>query len=418
MAHVLVLSLVFPPDAVSTAQIMGDLAEDLQRQGHSVSVVTTTPHYNHDADAEARQPLHPWWGGLVQRSTFRGMPVYHTLMPAKAASVPRRLLAWGLFHLLSVAVGVLALRRVDVILAPSPPLTIGVAAWLLGAWHGAPYVYNVQELYPDIAINLGALKNPTAIRAAFALERFVYRHAGRVTVIANRMRRRLLEKGVPEDRIAVVPNFVDTEELAAVPAPNGFTREQGLDGRFVVCYAGNLGPAQGLDSLLEAAKTLVDAPEIAFVLVGGGTLWDHLAARIQAEGLTNVHLVAHQPYARVPEIYGASDLSIVPQAATIGSDAVPSKVYRIMSCGGAVLAATDDGSDLAELVRSAGCGFVVPQDSPAAIAAAVRHAASRRSELASMGEAGRRYVAAHYDRPVVTGQYGKLIGQLAAGRAA
>lgn len=417
MARVLVLSLVFPPDAVSTAQIMGDLAEDLQREGHSVAVVTTTPHYNHDADAEARQPLRPWWG-FVRRSTFRGMPVYHTLMPAKSSSVPLRLMAWALFHLLSVAVGVLALRRVDVILAPSPPLTIGVAAWLLGAWHRAPFVYNVQELYPDIAINLGALKNRTAIRAAFALERFVYRHAGRVTVIADRMRRRLLEKGVPADRIAVVPNFVDTRALAAVPAPNEFTREQGLDGRFVVCYAGNLGPAQGLDALLDAAKFLADRPDIAFVLVGGGTLWDDLGARIRAEGLANVHLVAHQPFARVPEIYGASDLSVVPQAAAIGSDAVPSKVYRIMSCGGAVLAATDDGSDLAELVRSAGCGFVVPQDSPAAIAAAVRQAASRRTELAAMGEAGRRYVAAHYDRPVVTGQYGKLIGQLAAGRAA
>ena len=101
MAHVLVLSLVFPPDAVSTAQIMGDLAVDLRALGHSVSVLTTTPHYNRDAEADGRQPRRPWWGRLVQRSDLHGMPVFHTAMPRKTGSIPMRLLAWTLFHVLS-----------------------------------------------------------------------------------------------------------------------------------------------------------------------------------------------------------------------------------------------------------------------------------------------------------------------------
>ncbi|MEZ5290847.1 MAG: glycosyltransferase family 4 protein [Vicinamibacterales bacterium] len=418
MARVLVLSLVFPPDAVSTAQIMGDLADDLARRGHDVTVLTTTPHYNRDADAEARQPRRPWWGRLVQRSEFRGLPVLHTWMPAKSASVPMRLLAWSLFHALSVVVGVAAIRRVDVILVPSPPLTMGVAAWLLGRWHRAPFVYNVQELYPDIAINLGAVRHPVAIRLLFGLERFVYARASAITVIAERMRRRLLDKGVAPDKVSVIPNFVDTSDLRAVPAPNGFSAELGLDGRFVVCYAGNLGPAQGLDTLLDAAARLQDDPRIAVVLVGGGTHWHHLARRIRDERLANVHLVPHQPYARVPEIYGASDLSVVPQAAAIGADAVPSKVYRIMACGRVVLAATEPDSDLAVLVRTAGCGIVVPQDAPAAIAEAIRTAAAGGAALAAMGEAGRRHVAEHYARPVVTGRYHALVDALARRRAA
>ena len=409
MAHVLVLSLVFPPDAVSTAQIMGDLVQDLRTLGHTVSVVTTTPHYNRDADAEARQPLRPWWGRVVQRSDWHDTPVFHTLMPAKSGSVPLRLAAWMLFHVLSLLAGTIAVRRVNVIITPSPPLTMGVVAWLLGAWHRAPFIYNVQELYPDIAINLGAVRNRAAIRLLYALERFVYRRSARVTPIAERMRHRLVDKGVPGERITVIPNFVDMDVLHAVPSPNRFSREAGIDGRFVVCYAGNLGPAQGLETLLDAARLLADEPDIVVVLVGGGTLWDHLALRIRDEQLTNVRLMTHQPFSRVPEIYGASHLSVVSQAVSTGSDAVPSKVYRIMACGGAVLAATEPQSDLAQLVTTGQCGFIVPQDSPPTIAAVIRQAFHARETLASMGRSGREHVLAHYSRPVVTARYDSLI---------
>jgi colanic acid biosynthesis glycosyl transferase WcaI len=276
---------------------------------------------------------------------------------------------------------------------------------MLGGWHRAPFIYNVQELYPDIAINLGAVRNRTAIRLLFALERFVYARAARITLIAERMRRRLVEKGVPAARTVVIPNFVDMTLLRAVPSPNEFTREADIDGRFVICYAGNLGPAQGLDTLLDAARLVADEPAIVLVLVGGGTLWNHLGTRIREEQLSNVRLVAHQPFSRVPEIYGASHLSVVSQAAATGSDAVPSKVYRIMACGGAVLAATDAESDLAHLIAAGGCGFVVPQESPQAIASAIRDAFRHRESLAAMGASGRRHVIAHYARPVVTARY-------------
>jgi colanic acid biosynthesis glycosyl transferase WcaI len=409
VADVLVLTLVFPPDSVSTAQIMGELGDDLRRAGHHLSVITTTPHYNRDPEQEARQPLRPFWGRLVQESSFRGIRTFHTRMPAKGRSVAGRLLAWLQFHLLSLAVGIVVLRRVDVILTPSPPLTMGVVAWLLGIWHRAPFLYNVQELYPDIAINLGAVRNRWVIRLLFALERFVYSRATTIAVIADQMRRRLLEKGVPASKVIVIPNFVDVEALVPVPAPNGFTHEHGLDGRFVVTYAGNLGPAQGLDALLDASRLLADVPEVLVVLVGGGTLWTAFAQRIVQQHLNNVRLIAVQPFSRVPEIYGASDLNVVMLASSTGSDAVPSKVYRIMSCGKAVLAATEATSDLAALVREAGCGLTVPQDDPAAIAQAIRQACADRPALERMGQAGRRHVAANYARPIVTARYDRAL---------
>lgn len=407
--HVLILTLVFPPDSVSTAQIMGDLAADLKTLGHDVTVLTTTPHYNRDREAEARQPLKPWCGRLVQQSSFEGVRVLHALMPAKSGSIVGRLAAWLQFHALSLVIGFIALRRVDVIITPSPPLTMGVVAWLLGLRHRAPFIYNVQEIYPDIAINLGAVRNPLAIRLLHALERFVYARASAITVIADRMRQRLVDKGVAPPRVVVVPNFVDLDVLKAVPAPNAFTRAHDLDHRFVVSYAGNLGPAQGLETLLEAARLLSDEPAIVIALIGGGTLQDAFAARIRDERLSNVRLIGHQPFSRVPEIYGASDLSVVTQAASTGSDAVPSKVYRIMACGGTILAATEAGSDLARLVDAAGCGFVVPQSEARAIADAIRRAYRDRMALRAMGESGQRHVIEHYSRARVTGQYDALL---------
>jgi colanic acid biosynthesis glycosyl transferase WcaI len=412
MARVLLLTLVFPPDSVSTAQIMGDLATDLLGLGHDVTVVTTTPHYNRDPELEARQPLRPWWGRVVQRSSFAGATVYHTAMPAKTASIPRRLLAWLQFHILSLAVGVCALRRVDVIVAPSPPLTMGVAAWLLGLRHRAPFVYNVQEIYPDIAIRMGAVRNRRLIALLHRLERFVYARAAVITLIADGMARRLLEKGVPRERIEVIPNFVDVDAFQAVAAPNAFTREFGLDGAFLVTYAGNLGPLQGLDLLLDAAQQLRDEPAVVFAIVGGGTLRDPIARRIRQDRLENVRLIPFQPVSRVPEIYGASDLNVVALASSTGSDAVPSKVYRIMACARPVLAVTDADSDLAALVREAGSGIIAR---PAArdVAEAIRRAHADRSSLAALGAAGRRHVERHYARPLVTARYDALLTRLA-----
>ena len=413
MAHVLVLTLVFPPDGVSTAVIMGELSADLRKAGHDVTVVTTVPHYNRDPDAESRQPLVRMWGPLLYRSDFHGLRVLHVGMPRKSGKLLSRLLAWTQFHALSLVAALSLVRRVDVILAPSPPLTIGVCAWLLGCLYRAPYVYNVQELYPDIAIALGALRNRRAIAVLLALERFVYARARIITVIASRMRQRVLQKSVPAGKVRLIPNFVDVDNMAPRPKACGFSRAHGLDRTFVVTYAGNMGPAQGLDTILDAAALLAREPDLTFLLVGEGVLHDELRATARARGLANVLILPHQSYSVVPEIYAASDLCVVPLAANAASDAVPSKVYRIMACARPVLACADADSDLGELVRRAGCGTVVPPGSPEKLAEAVQAAMRNPAACAEMGQAGRAHVLAHYARDSVSGQYEALIREVA-----
>ncbi|HVT47783.1 MAG TPA: glycosyltransferase family 4 protein [Vicinamibacterales bacterium] len=415
--RVLLLSLVFRPDNVSTAHIMADLAADLVTSGHHVSVFTTTPHYNRDRGAEESQRLRWFWGPLLRTSESHGARVYHAWMPRKGASVILRLAAWVWFHLVSTVAAILLGGPTDVILAPSPPLTVGVSAWIVGRLRGAPFVYNVQEIYPDIAINLGALKNRRLIRVLRGLERFVYRRAHTITAISQRMRERLLEKGVAGDKVVIIPNFVDVESLTPRPKDNAFSRELGVVDKFIVSYAGNIGPAQGLECFIDAAALLRDLPDVRLMLIGDGSLVVPLRERAAALGLTNVVIVPYQPFSRVPDIYGASDVCVVAQAAATASDAIPSKVYRIMACERPIVAATEPASDLARLVLEADAGVVIAPGSADGLAAAVRDAVAHPDLWAARGVSGRRHVLTQYTRRTVSAHYRDTLSHAARDRA-
>ena len=417
MASILILSLVFPPDAVSTAQIMGELAIDLKKCGHQVTVVTTRPHFNRDYEVEAKQPITPIWGPLLGKSDFSGIPAFHTFMPRKGRSVAGRLLGWAGFHALSTAAAFVMAPRPDVILCPSPPLTVGVSAWLVGLLRRCPFVYNVQEIYPDIAINLGVLTSRPVIWVLRALERWVYMRAAAITVIAPRMLENLRGKGVPPGKLRVIPNFVDTEDLHPGPKSNDFSRGLGISDKFVVTYAGNLGPAQGLATVVEAADLLREVPDIHFLMMGGGTSETELGDMVARLGLPNLTLLPYHPYSMMLQVYSASDVCLVPQALETGSDAVPSKVYRIMSCGRAVLAVTEPASDLSRLVLEAGCGVSVRAKEPSQLASAIERLYRARSQCAEMGLAGRRFVLGAGSRFSVTRQYHELLCDVAMRKA-
>ena len=416
MAKILILTLVFPPDSVSTAQIMGELAKDLRESGHEVTVLTTSPHYNRDIEAEHRQPLHRYWGQILKKSSYSGIDIYHVYMPRKGKSIFLRLLSWVGFHLIGTIVGMTLIPRPQIIIAPSPPLTIGLGAWILGKFYHAPYIYNVQEIYPDIAVSLGALRSRGLIGLLLHLERFVYKHAGSITVIAPRMRDRLLGKGVPAGKVNVIPNFVDTDDLSPLPKDNDFSRRHGIYNKFIISYAGNVGPAQGLDTFIDVADLLKNERDIHFMMIGNGLLWDRLTQRINHLGLTNFTCLSYQPYSLMPMIYAASDLCLVPQAPETGCDAIPSKVYRIMACERPVLALTDSNSDLARLISGVGCGMVVNGGSSRMMADVIIEAYKNQDSCRRMGKLGRKHVEEHYARNVVTNHYNGLIGVLTSGR--
>ena len=412
MANITILTLVFRPDNVSTAQLMADLAEDLVARGHQVTVLTTLPHYNHDGMAAAEQPLRRCWGGILRQSEYRGMRVFHTWMPRKGRNKLYRIGTWVGFHVISTVAGLFKVPRPDIILSPSPPLTIGISAWLIARFHHARFIYNVQEIYPDVAINLGAVRNKWVISRLFALERFIDRQADAITVISTRMQHRLLEKGVERAKLVLIPNCVDTRGFVPLPKDNPFSREHALWDKFVVSYAGNMGKPQQLDVLIEAAALLRQNPRVHFLLMGSGSEVDRLRRKAAELSLSNVTFLAHQPYAVMPQAYAAADACYVPQAIGTSNDGIPSKVYRIFASARPVLACTDCGSDLATLVEEANAGTVVTEAKGETVAAAIEQALADEGAWARRGKNGRDHAVREYDRAVVSERYHLLVKEI------
>jgi colanic acid biosynthesis glycosyl transferase WcaI len=415
VARVLVLSLTFPPDNVSTAQLMGELAADLKQAGHDVRVLSSTPHYNQDPEAEARQPLRNYWGRLISRSDFHGIPVYHIFMPRKQANALLRLASWTWFHLVSSIFGAAMSPRPDVIFTPSPPLTNGVNAWLVGRMGRVPFIYNVQEMYPDCLVQLDLIRNPILLKFLYWLEGFVYKKAAAISVISPSMEKALIEsKGMAGSKVHMIENWVDTTQFSPLPKDNDFSRSQGTADRFVVTYAGNMGPHRKIDDLIGAADLLRDRTEVQFMLIGGGTANQRYAQRVRELGLSNCSVLGHQPFSLVPLIYAASDLCFVPLSGELAVAGLPSKVYKIMSSARPVLAATESESYLAELVRKTQCGIVVPPASPEGIAEAVLRYAEDRESLERMGASGRAWVIANCSRGAIVRHYLDIFEQVVA----
>lgn len=394
---------------------MTELAQELRSLGHEITVLTTTPHYSVEPEARARQPLTRQWGGLLYRSDCGDIPVWHAAIPVKGSRVGARLLDYARFHAISTLAGLGTVEAYDVILAPSPPLTIGLSAWLLGMARRVPFIYNVQEIYPDVVVSLGLLRNRRAIRILEALERFVYARARVVTVISEWFRRRLREKGVPAAKLHLIPNFVDTDFMQPGPRHNPFSAAQGLDDTFVVLYAGNIGLTQGFETILDAARRLTHLRDLRFVLVGDGTRRAWLEEQLATHPLPNVQVLPYQPRSTVPHLYATSDLCLVPLKRGTAQDTFPSKIYTIMAAGRPVVASADGDSELAWVVQEARCGWHVPPDDSHALAAAIEQAYQQRDTLPQMGAQGRAYVAAHHSRQAIARQYDTLIRTLTAG---
>ncbi|BBO87643.1 glycosyltransferase family 4 protein [Desulfosarcina ovata] len=409
MAKITFLSLVFPPDSVSTAQIMGELAIELKKYGHDVNVITTTPHYNRDLKAETKQPISNFFGKLIQKSDYHGIPVYHILMLKKGPNVLVRLLAWLNFHFLNTIASIKLLKNPDMLIVPSPPLTMGINAYLFSLIHKCNFIYNVQEIYPDYAIKLGVIKNQPIIAILYALEKFVYKKSKALTVIAPNMAKVILKKGVSASKVHLISNFVDTGELFPQPKKNDFSKKNNLTDKFVVSYAGNMGTGQDLETFIECADILRQNQNIHFLMLGDGVLSGRLKNKVKELSLNNFTFLDYQPYSLMPQIYASSDLSLVPQLKEITDAAIPSKVYRIMACGRTVLALTKPESDLANLIKEAHCGYIVNAGSPDDLSKTILAAEKNRGQVNSMGLSGRKYVEERYSRDHIAEQYHHLI---------
>jgi len=407
--NLLVLCPHFAPDVAPTGEVMTRITTELAARGHRLHVVTALPWYQHHR-------IEPGWTGRPARTQtvdWGRITRVHPF-PTDKRNIPARALAFGGFTALTGLVSVLSRPRPDAVLAMSPPLTLGLAGWLAARARRVPFVFNIQDVFPDVAIELGVITDPSVIRLASWLERFTYLRSDAVTVLSEDLRDNVANKlgrHRPE-RVRVIPNFVDTEHIRPASRDNRYREQFGLTGKTVVMYAGNVGFSQSLDLVLDAAAALAHEPDLVFVINGGGAARPELERR--AGGAPNIRFVDMQPKDRLPEVLAAADIHVVPLRRGLARSSVPSKMYSILASGRPIVASVDAGTEVASVVERAGAGLAVPPDDAEALTKAIARLVADPDEARRMGAAGRASVERWASPAAIAEQYEALFDELRA----
>jgi len=406
--RIAVLCPHFTPDTAPTGEVITRIVHELAALGHELHVVTALPWYReHRIEAgwegkAVRREVTPW-GSITRVNPFPGDDKRNLLRRAAG------------FVGFSALAGLTSLRggRVDAVIAMSPPLTMGLTGWGTHLVRRGPLVFNIQDVFPDAAVETGAITNSKVIAVARWLERVSYHRAAAVTVLSEDLRENVAAKVKPSrrGRVHVIPNFVDTDFIRPADRMTPLRAELGIGAEPVVLYAGNVGFSQSLEMVVDAARQF---PQATFLINGDGAARRSLEAR--AAGLPNVKFSGYQPKDRVPEVLATGDIHLVPLKQGLGRVSVPSKTYSILAAGRPVLAAIDPGTEVPRMLAASGGGVAVAPDEPVAFAAALADLLSDLPGSAAMGQAGREWVTGAASPAAVAVAYQDLIRSLGTRR--
>lgn len=403
--HILLIHQLFirPQDAGGTRHY--EFARYLAQRGHQVTVLAGTRSYltGKPQAAAGREELLP------------GLTVLRSPIPAGVhRSFLRRSLGFLAFLATSTSSG-LRVRGVQAVWGTSPPLSQGLSAWAVARLKGVPWAFEVRDLWPDFAVQMGVLRSPLLIRLAKWLERFLYRRSDRLVVNSPGFLEPLIREGAEAGRIVQIPNGVETGEFDPMADGAKLRAEHGLQDKFVALYAGAHGAANDLGLVLQAAHRLREDPRVVFLLVGDGKEKPALRSQAEALELPNLRFLPPVPKSSIPELLSAADcglaaLSPIPLFATT----LPNKVFDYMAAARPVVLAID--GPIRQVVEGAGAGLAVPPGDAQAMAQAVARLAGDRKLAQEMGRRGRACVEADFERRKLAERMEGLFAELVGSR--
>lgn len=302
-------------------------------------------------------------------------------------------------------------RKCELVFTGSTPPVKGAMVALVKKFRKIKFVYNLHDIFPDSLVGSGLVKKGGLLwKIGRVIENFTYRNADKIIVISEDFKRNIMEKGVPEDKIVVVYNWVDTERVhPVVKEENPLYDEFGIyKDKFNVVYAGNLGNAQNVMLLVEAAEKLKEDDSIQFIIFGTGGIEQELKTAVNENNLNNVKLLPLQPMERVPFVYGVGDVCVVACKEGLGGSAMPSKTWTIMSCGKAVIANFDEG-ELKHIIEENNCGIFTKAGDVDAFVDAIKELKINPGKCAEMGKKGRVFVLDNLNKDICTQKYVEVI---------
>ena len=406
--HILLIHQAFVSPAEPGGTRHYELASHLAQHGHRFTIVASDLSYLTGRRTVARDRL-------VTEQDLDGVRVLRAYTyPSLHRSFFWRIVSFLSFMLTSVWAALRA-GPVDVVMGTSPPMFQAVSAWLVAAVRRRPFVLEIRDLWPEFAIDIGVLRNQVLIVLSRWLEHFLYACATHILVNSPAYRDYLLNKGVPAGKISLIPNGVDPDMFTPDARGERVRQAWGLNGNFVVTYAGALGLANDIPTILKAANRLRDLPQIHFLLVGDGKERANLEALARQLQLPNVTFTGSRPKREMSEILAASNACIatlkdIPMFRTT----YPNKVFDYMAAGRPTILAID--GVIRQVVEVANGGIFVPPGDDAALANAVLSLSEDHRRAAAMGVAARAHVVEHFNRHQQALQFATVIQRLAVAK--
>ncbi|MCL6755069.1 glycosyltransferase family 4 protein [Nostoc sp. CCCryo 231-06] len=409
--HILIYSYNYHPEPIGIAPLMTELAEGLVQRGHQVRVITGMPNY------PQREIYDEYRGKWYVTEQINGVTIQRSYLRIKSKpNLLDRLLLELSFVFTSLPQAFKG-RRPDVIILTVPPLFGTLPVTILGWLYNCPVVLNVQDILPDAAVRIGLLKNKWMIRTLAALEKFAYRSAHTISVIADGFRENLVNKGVPVNKIVCIPNWVNVNFICPLPKQNNsWISSHQIDGKFVVLYSGNIALTQGLETVIEAAVCLRHIREIVFVIVGESIALQRLQKYCLLNGADNVLLLPLQPREKLPEMLAASDVGLIVQKRNVISFNMPSKIPLLLASGRPIVGSVPATGTAAKAIKLSGGGIIVEPESPDAMAAAVHDLYTNPTLGARLGNAGRQFAEENYSLEQALNRYEGLLSHIVTNR--
>lgn len=396
---ILFLTQYFPPESNAPANRVYEFAKTWVEIGHRVQVLTGFPNH-------PRGVIHPGYRRKVfMREKMDGIEVMRTFTFAAANKGRiRRMVQFACFLVSAVVQGAFATKKCDLIVATSPQLLVALAGYLLSVLLRKPFVMEVRDIWPEAILAVGLMKPGPLITMLEKIERFLYRRAQAIVVVTEGFAEKIAAKGIPAEKIMVVPNAVDLRQFNVLEDKSEAKAEYDLGDKFLVSYVGTHGMAHNLSTVIEVAERLQNRADIHFLFVGDGAERERIKALAEEKGLRNVTLLGQQPRHLVPRFIGMSDVCLVPLRNTpLFHSTIPSKIYEIFACGVPLIIGVD--GEARRLVEKARGGVFVEPESVDQMEASILRLYLSAQLRAELGDNGHSFVRREYDRQRIAGNY-------------
>lgn len=390
--RILVLAIHYWPEQTGIGAVLTRRCEYLASVGHEVTVCAAMPYYP-EWRTHAR-----YRGKWTFREERNGVSILRSWIwvPARVSSVKRALLEAS--FLATSLLRAVRTQRPDLLMVVSPPLGLGLSAVLLSRWLKIPYVFDVEDLQPDTAADLGMLPG-RVLPLLYRLEALAYRNAELIFTVTEGMRKKVIAKGIPARKIAVLSNPADKKLFNVGTSIDGsaFRKKHSLEGKFIVAHSGNMGVKQGLDLVLDAASRLQSNPNIVFLLAGDGVMKSHLHTRVAELKLGNVRFLPLQDSADFLEMLAAIDVALIVQQSSVTDIVFPSKTVTLMSAGRPVVAAVSEQSEIARVIRESQGGILTEPEKVEPLVASILELQRDPERRSTMSRYGRKYAVHNWD---------------------